>query len=222
VEITRRLKYHRSTLLSNFPDLCQRAVDMYKAHIEKRRQSFWSGIGRELEKQIKNKNPHNVAEVARQIGRSRTVIVKRFPGLCIRLSKHWIEQRKLHLYEVQTQLQRFIESDRPQRLVDIANQLKLSRSSLYQLFPQHCRLIADRYGSYLQRNRSLRKEALRSQVKGIAKNLHDNGVYPSVREVEKHLTEPMTLRSSSAALIALQEVRRELNSSFGKREKKVE
>jgi transcriptional regulator with XRE-family HTH domain len=45
VEISKRLKHPRSTLLSRFPDLCQKAVIRYKTHVENCRREFWIWVG---------------------------------------------------------------------------------------------------------------------------------------------------------------------------------
>ena len=208
VKIKERLNHPRSTLLSRFPDLCQQAVVGYKAHVENRRQVFWDRVREKIDKQLIDKAPLSVAEVARQVGRSRTAVISRFPELCARLSEYWIKRHKERWNEIETFLQNSLESNSPLRLRDIAKQLKLSHTSLYEHFPQLCRKIAECYALHLQQSRVLKKESLSNEVRRIAISLHNQGVYPSVREVEKHLAKPISLRSSKAALASLREVRR--------------
>lgn len=169
------------------------------------------------------KEPLSVAEVARKVGRSRTAVVRRYPELCAKVFEYWIKHRKENWDRVEIFLQNSLDSTSPLRLIDIAKQLKLSHTSLYEYFPQLCRKIAERYALHLQQTRALKKESLCTEIRRIATGLHEQGLYPSVREVEKHLNKPMTLRSSRVALDALREVRCEHDLSFktGKLERKA-
>lgn len=209
VEIRERLNHPNSTLLSRFPDLCRQAVVRYRTYVENCRQEFWRDVREELEKQLTERIPLSVAEVAHNVGCSRTALIRRFPKLCAKLFEYWSKRRKKHWDTVGDFLKSSLQAKFPQRLKDIAKQLKVSHTSLYKYFPQLCQKIADRYARHLRRSRALKKESLRNEVRRIAIGLNEQGVYPSVREVEKHLDKPMSLRSSGAALDSLRNVRRE-------------
>jgi len=214
MEIRKRLNHPATTLLSRFPDLCRQAVAKYRAHAENRRREFWERVRETLEKQLIEKAPLSVAEVARSAGRSRTAVVRRFPELCARLFTYWNKQRRERWDTVEAFLQDLLENALPLHLKDIANQLKLSHTNLYRYFPQLCHKIAERYALHLQHIRTLKKKFLSDEVRRIAMNLHMQGIYPSVREVSKHLAEPVYLRSSKVALATLRYVRSELGLSF--------
>lgn len=214
VEIRKRLNHPASTLLSRFPGLCRKAVIRYRTHMENFRRGFWECVRWKLEKQLIEKAPLNVAEVARDVGRSRTAVVKQFPELCARLFAHWDRRRKERWYRIESFLRKSLESTLPQRLRDIAKHLKLSHTSLYEYFPELCRKIAERYALHSQQARAMKKEFLCNEVRGIAISLYEQRIYPSVREVEKHLDKPMFLRGSRAALDTLREVRCEYGLSF--------
>jgi len=220
IEISKRLNHPNSTLLSRFPDLCCQAVDRYRIHVGNRRREFWEEVQDKLEKQLLERTPLSVAEVAREVRRSRTVLVKRFPGLCAELFEHWVKQRKNHWDAVEYSLRKSLESASPLRLKDIARQLDVSHTSLYKYFPELCSRIAKRYALYLRESREAKKESLQQEVKRIAMGLYEQGIYPSVREVEKHLNKPITLRSSKVALDSLRDLRNEfcISIEMGNRE----
>lgn len=85
----------------------------------------------------------------------------------------------------------------------------MSHTSLYKRFPQLCHEIAARYALQRQQMRLLKQESVRNEVRSIAIDLYNKGVYPSVRKVTRHLSKPITLRSNKAALDSLRQVRRE-------------
>ena len=209
VQIKSRLNFPASTLSSKFPNLCQMAVARYKEYIEKRRQDFWRLVSGKLETQLESMVPLSVSEIAHEIGRSRTAIVKRFPALCMRLSEHWLERREDHWCQIETALQDALRNDPPLHLKALAKQLKVSHTSLYKRFPQLCHEIATHYALYRQEIRLLKHESIRNEVRSIAISLYNRGVYPSVRKVARHLSKPITLRSNKAALASLRKLRRE-------------
>jgi predicted ArsR family transcriptional regulator len=147
--------------------------------------------------------------VASNAGRSRTAVIKRFPALCAKLFAYWNERRAARWDGVKVYLQDSLNTATPQRLRDIAKQLKVSHTALYQYFPQLCRKIAERYALHMRRVRALKKESLRNEVRKIAVALYERGVYPSVRTVARHMGNPISLRNSKVALDALRELRGE-------------
>jgi transcriptional regulator with XRE-family HTH domain len=212
-QIKTRLSYPASTLSSKFPDLHQKAVARYREYIENRRRDFWRQVGEKLEVQLESATPLSVSEVAREIGRSRTSVVKQFPTISMRLSAHWLERRKEHWGQVRTFLQDALQDDPPSNLKAISKQLKLNHTSLYTYFPHLCREIAMRYALYLRHVRVMKKESLRSEVRSVAITLYKQGIYPSVRKVSQYLSKPLYLRSSKVALASLREVRHEFGLS---------
>lgn len=209
VQIKNRLGLSASTLSSKFPNLYQRAIARYKEYLERRRQDFWRQVGETLKTQLKNTAPLSVSEIAHNIGRSRRAVVKRFPTLCVRLSEHCLKRREAHWSRIETSLQAALCNDPPLHLKALAKQLKVSHTSLYKRFPQLCYEIAARYALQRQHIRLLKQESVRNEVRSIAIDLYNKGVYPSVRKVTRHLSKPITLRSNKTALDSLRQVRRE-------------
>lgn len=209
MQIKARLNYPASTLASKFPDLHLKAVTRYKEYNENRRLDFWRQVSEKLKLQLGSATPLSVSEVAREIGRSRTSIVKQFPTLCMQLSAHWVKRREEYWGQIRTFLQDALREEPPLHLKAIAKQLKLSHTSLYTYFPQLCREIAIRYALHLRQVRVLKNESLRSEVRSIAITLYKQGIYPSVRKVSQHLSKPLYLRSSKVALASLREIRHE-------------
>jgi transcriptional regulator with XRE-family HTH domain len=213
-EIRKRLNYPASILLSRFPDLCRKAVSHYREHVESLRREFWECVRKTLEKQLTEKAPLSVAEVARDAGRCRTAVIKQFPELCAKLFSHWNKRRAARWDEVEAYLQDSLNTTTPLRLRDIAKQLKVSHTALYQYFPRLCHKIAERYALHMRQARTLKKESLRNEVREMAMALYKRGAYPSVRTVARHLGNPVSLRNSKVALDALRELRREFGVSF--------
>lgn len=208
-QIKNRLICPASTLSSKCPDLHRKAVARYREYIKNRRRAFSRRVEKKLQIQLKSETPLSVSEVAREIGRSRIAVVKRFPALCMRLSEHWVKRREEHWGRIRTFLQDALRNDPPLHLKALAKRLEVSHTSLYKRFPQLCRKIAARYALQRQQIRLLKQESICNEVRGIAINLYNQGVYPSVRRVARHLSKPISLGSNKAALASLREVRRE-------------
>jgi len=211
-QIKNRLICPASTLFSKYPDLHQKAVTKYREYIENRRRAFWSRVRKKLQIQLERDTPLSVSGVAKEIGRSRTSIVKRFPTLCMRLSEHWVKRREEHWGRIKAFLQDALRNDPPLHLKAIAKQLNLSHTGLYKRLPQLCRQISARYAAYLHRARVLKQNSLRSEVRDIAITLYGQGIYPSVRAVSQRLSKPLSLRSNKVALDSLRKLHREYGS----------
>jgi transcriptional regulator with XRE-family HTH domain len=208
-QIKNRLNLSASTLYFKFPNLYQKAVARYKEYVKRRRQTFWRRIGKNLEAQLASLTPLSVSEVAREVGRSRTAVVKRFPRLCMCLSEHCLKRREAKWSNIETSLQDTLRNKALLHLKAIAKQLKVSHTSLYKRFPHLCEEIAARYALQRQQARLLKQESIRNEVRSTAISLYNQGVYPSVRKVARHLSKPISLRSNKAALASLREVHRE-------------
>lgn len=186
-EIEKQLNTNRRILSSRFPDLYREAVTRHRAHTEKCRLEFWEGVREMLERQLTEKAPLSVAKVAHAVGRSREAVIRRFPELYTRLCDYRIERGKERWEAIEAFLKNSLGSTPPLCLRDIAMQLGLSHTSLYAHFPKLCRLIAERYGRHFRQGRALKKESLCDEVIRIAKSLHKQGIYPSVREVSNYV-----------------------------------
>lgn len=208
-EIAGRIGFPNTTLRYRFPELYSLAVARYKDYTGSRRKDFWELAYLKLEEALDEENSPSAQEVARTIGCSRTELFKHFPDLCTRLAEKCSQDRVALWEKIRHVIQQELVKDVPRPLKAIAEQLEMNHTSIRNYFPDLCRRLAERYAQH-RRNCSLQKKAqFGLEIRGIALALYAQGIYPSVKMVERSLENPRSLRTSKIALDVLRDVRKE-------------
>jgi hypothetical protein len=97
----------------------------------------------------------------------------------------------------------------PPSMKEVARRVKCDRGMIYRLFPDLCRAISAKYLDYRKANLARNIEQSCNEVRLIALNLQDQGVYPSENRVEEHMTMPGYLRSKKVRA-ALRDIQSQL------------
>jgi AraC-like DNA-binding protein len=161
----------------------------------------------------------SMEEVARQLGYHNWQIYKRFPELCRAISaKHMaspiftrqvqVTAGVINSITIEKRFRRF-DSERVQQALEavlqisegdhpsmamVARSLGYDPSNLRNRFPELCRAISKRYKDAQEAKRVQRVRLICSEVRDIVFSIHEQGRYPSKRQVEKHLKNSAVLR----------------------------
>lgn len=166
-----------------------------------------------LESSLSKERIPSVQMVALSLNCCATALRKHFPAQCSSLSEKYKQQHKAEWAKVEIALVESLTSNPPQNLRTIAQELHRSLSNLYRYFPDLCRQIKERYERYRNTCRDARKENFCQEIRQIVHRLCQEGIYPSVKNVEAHLLERRTIRHSKLALNTLRQVREECGIS---------
>ncbi|MCW9132042.1 hypothetical protein OF830_14000 [Bacillus paramycoides] len=105
-------------------------------------------------------------------------------------NKKIIRRRDINLQELQGKLEAFLLKEPSLSLSKIAKLLGYDRKVLMSKFLRICSLIVNRYKEYYIQKKEERSFELIRSIDDVVTYLHEKGVYPSRREVEKFLAKP--------------------------------
>lgn len=211
IGVGRRMERPTSALTYQFPKLCKAIVKRFEAYQRRLRRKSWPKARRALEAALRDETHPCIAEVARKIEWTFTRLCRNFPDLCREISISHTNYLRSGWSETGHLLEAALQADPPPSVQDTSGRLNVCESSLYSHFPLLCRRIAARHLEFRRRAFAERKKEFLDDVRRAALALHEEGIYPSVKKVEKLLTAPKSLRSNKAALALLRNLRLELN-----------
>ncbi len=93
------------------------------------------------------------------------------------------------------------EEPPPPSMAMVSKRLGYDHSYLIKRFPAECRTISDRYQQFRSEQAANRQKELSRQVRDIAKSLHEQGIYPSVSQMQKNLAGGMLLEKSMRTVL---------------------
>ncbi len=203
-EVARRLGYDSSTLYHYFPAMCHAITRKSYRVIDLK------DVRRELEAILAQQDGPlpSLKEIGKRVNYSEASLRRHFPDLCRAIVERrrndvlcecpvpemqpetWItgevkdagkQKKREDLDEVQKALENVLDGDSCPSMIEVAQQLGFSASSLYHYFPVLCRTIAMQHkqqkGHELQHLKSALEEVLAS----------DQKPFPTMQEVAKRL-----------------------------------
>lgn len=212
-DLSLRLNRTANTLRYQFPKLCSVIVKKFSQYSKKKKRDFYRSIEQALRKALKSVfTAPTLEDLVREFGCHRSVFTSNCPDLCEALRRRNEEDRKNTLAETEKQLLAAIAETPPRSFREFCQRTGRSDQRLREIFPGLCARISSRYESHRSEGFRMRREGLAHLVRDVAYTLHDEGVYPSVRNVQSRISS-FSVRSSEVALSTLREVRHELQLS---------
>ena len=96
--------------------------------------------------------------------------------------------RRVNLEHCRAFLQAILEGhEKPRSLRQVEKHLGYTTRQLFYHFPEECALIASRTREYRQQRKEERLDNVRKQVRQAMFSLHDQGIYPSQRQLRSLL-----------------------------------
>lgn len=177
-EVARRIGYSGTVpVRQRFPDLCKELI--------KRRKEYNKDCSNQIYQTLvvisKEAPPPSFSEVVRRLGHTHSAsLTQRFPNICRKITRRFVEFRKKRLRAAQRGLEAAIRSDLPPSLAVLAKKFGYkSARHISRAFPDLCREIIDKR---LEFKRS-QAEKLRDVLQAILQETPP----PSVRSISKRL-----------------------------------
>lgn len=165
--------------------------------------------------------PPSLHEVARRLDYHPSKLQKHFPELCqtiamrYRTGSTFIQRvyvnaggsgaetaekqvRRFPSEEIRCALEEVLQTtgDPPPSMKAVAARLGYHSSTIGKHFPEHCRAISTRYRAAQAAKKEQRTQSICSEVRDIVRAIHEQGRYPSKRQVGKLLKRPQALQET--------------------------
>jgi transcriptional regulator with XRE-family HTH domain len=147
-DVAARLDRDANTLRYWFADLCKAIAERYAEYKKTSLAKSWKEIEIVLLMILNEEKPPSMAQVATRLGYDVKTLTKHYPGLCREISARHAGNYKIRWEEIKGTLQTALAEYPPPSLLRLAERLGLSKSSLYEHFPNLCHQIARQYVSH--------------------------------------------------------------------------
>jgi hypothetical protein len=178
--IARELGFrHDSSLYNRFPKLCQALVEKYardrKADIEHCRERVAAAA--------EQTRPLTLKDVAAQVGVTDSILNHRYPDLCEKIVARTSERKALELDRQRREFQAALDEPTLPTAETLSARIGVGLKYLRKIHP-------DLYAQYRERSDaarrlavSNRRAAFEAEIRSVANELLDSGLYPSRRRV---------------------------------------
>jgi AraC-like DNA-binding protein len=160
-ELARRWGYADGHhLKGKFPELCQALMEKRRECQQQKLAERLRNYRQFLEAAMKEDPPPRVISVARRLGAVTIPFLREhFAEECRRISLRYIEYRKKRMKDAGERLQQSLQENPPRSLNQISKEVGYHLSTLARNYPEICRSIMERYGSYAGTLAAERKRA---------------------------------------------------------------
>lgn len=104
--------------------------------------------------------------------------------------------RRFDANAIEQALEEALREDPPPSMRQVAKRLGYDPSHVYKRFPQLCRAISQRRQLGQTKNKNLRLQKDRDELREAMYKLHEQGLYPSQTQLQKVLSKPGVLRDA--------------------------
>jgi DNA-binding transcriptional regulator YhcF (GntR family) len=195
-----------ATVQKHCPDLSQAIVLRYKRHwSEKENQTR---MRQALEMSLAQPVPRPLVEVARQLNCDAMILRKHYPDLTRAIVKRYRSRYDFAHMEQRLQEALASQGDTP-ALAALAREFGCGDHILEQRFPDLCHQVTVQRLEERRRRRQERMTVISEEIRQVALQLHEQHMYPSVRQIAKRISDQHALRTKEgheAWIIILQEL----------------
>ena len=172
------------SLRQKFPELC-RALS---ARIAQQKRARVAAIEPALEQALQETPPPSLLELAKRLGFSASCVLKSHaPGLYEKLKQHRQACQERCRAELRNRLEAALVENPPPSLKSVYSRLGVTESIVNTSFPELRQAIRSRHLQHQRDQAQLRRDAVRTEIRNIARMLHAQGLCPSVPRVRSLL-----------------------------------
>lgn len=193
-EIARQIGFDDETVRKHCPDLARTIARRYRRQWTE--EGNHSRMKQALEIAKALPNPVPLWEVARQLHCDTAVLRKYFPDLCEAIVTRYRE--RYDVVYIEQRLREVLTSrENAPSLNTLTKELGCQDHVLKRLFPDLCQQISTRRHRERERGHQVRLAATGEKIRQAVLQLHEQGVYPSVRKVLEIIGDPSLLREKA-------------------------
>jgi AcrR family transcriptional regulator len=193
--VAQRLGHDVTILQKHWPSLCEAIVARYRGRPTRRADHHL--IQQALEEALKKDRRVALESIAKQLGCSVATLRRHCPDLCRALVQGY--RTRFDNGSIEQHLRDVVASSEPvPSLEALARQIGCTTALLCYRFPELCSAITSRRRVELHQQHDARMEKICSEVRQAVVVIHQQGRYPSTRQVAKLLSNPQDIRSNEA------------------------
>jgi AraC-like DNA-binding protein len=188
IQLARQLGYENIDVLRiHFPDLCHQ--------IHQRYQSSRQQIARAKLEAVLAASPDpppTLKDISQQLGYSANGLKRLWPDLCqaiVEKRQQYQDGRKLALEQT---LKAVLADEQtpPMSLKKIAAQFGFAPHTVGKYFPDLATAVSEKYKAYRSQKAQQRQQQLAEEVKSITRQLHHEGIDPTLKQLTLRLPYP--------------------------------
>lgn len=173
-------------IYGKFPELCA----AISRRVAQAKQAGFQTLRLLLEKALCECPAPTLADLSRRLGwKSSTVLRKHEPDLCDQLlarHRNWMEE---HIADLRKLAEAALEETPGPSVQSVCIRMGISTEFMDRHFPDVRRRLAEQHSRCSTAETALRHERLSHAIRDVALELHGRGLYPSKREIMKHVPE---------------------------------
>ncbi|WP_129125939.1 TniQ family protein [Geomonas oryzae] len=161
-----------------------------------------------MQKALKQIPPPTITEIAKKNRISSSTIHHYFPNECKLITKLVTAYKnrcvRMPWETIEHKLLSSLKNGQPPLpLKELAKQMCCNKNSLYKHFPEICYSISKKFQNYKRAVNILKKTESVIDIRETATKLYNNGIYPSISTVSKHLNNKYSDRLINETLAVL-------------------
>lgn len=145
-----------------------------------------------------NSTPKSLPEVCREVGISLEAAKNNFPNLSKMIVDNFSLHRKKSIFQrkkdIEVILTEILIHKTPMSLNKSLGNYGLSIKLAKKYHPELCEMIIERNQQYIKAGKEKRIKDNEDEIKSIILNLHQKGIYPSHRRINKEISNPNIFR----------------------------
>ncbi|MEG6533879.1 TniQ family protein [Caldibacillus thermoamylovorans] len=147
-----------------------------------------------LKKEIKSEVSKSIYQISREYNFNYMTAKKHFPELCKIITGNYSSYKKEQIKKKQVDIEnKLIDAFKkviPISLSEFSKVYGVPVATAKRYAPELCKQLVDRYKNYVAEQKRERIEKNSTEIKNIAIALHRKGIYPSIKRIQKEISDP--------------------------------
>lgn len=132
----------------------------------------------------------SVKQIAKDLEYDQGCFRRHFPELYNQLKEQYNNSKKRECDEMLVKMEAALNEFPPPSVATLSRRLNRCVPTLYRLFPQICFRITRNHKDYKKKANDSQRSIVIKEIKNIASLLHEDGIYPSQKNVSQLMTNP--------------------------------
>jgi hypothetical protein len=138
----------------------------------------------------KKSNVLSLRQLAKNFGHDTGCFKRHFPELCTQLKKRYRKYKETERKELLAKIKSALNEYPPPSVATLSRRLNRCIPTLYNSFPKLCHDITKKHKAHKENLRKDQLSSMSEEIRQIAFELHNDGIYPSQKKVGQLMNKP--------------------------------
>lgn len=210
-EVARRVNRWPTSLLHHFPDQYRIVVTRRAQYEKASSEERWNALKPALEAALNEEPPPLPDLLAKRLGCAASSLRRHHRSLCHALRMRHANYVKRTINNLRAELEAALSHEYPPiSLRALACRLGYYDRTLLKYFPDLVPLLIQRFRNHQRSNYLARKQQLKTEMRRVVLDLHQCGLYPSLKRISKYMASSRSLLGNRIANELLRSIRQEI------------